>query len=111
MRRIDRSKASESSLNSVEALDAFLDSQGLNRSKARGYFVVSDLILARRDGAVFEVTLNRPRQRNAINDEMMNALSDAFDQAERRIQPTARGRSLFVAPGVYSQPALTSINS
>ncbi|MCY3834054.1 MAG: enoyl-CoA hydratase/isomerase family protein [Chloroflexi bacterium] len=51
---------------------------------------MSDLILSRRSGSIFEVTLNRPRERNAINDEMMNALSEAFDQAEREFNDGAR---------------------
>ena len=51
---------------------------------------MSDLVLARRAGKVFEVILNRPRQRNAINDEMMIALSDAFDQAEHEFNDGAR---------------------
>lgn len=51
---------------------------------------MSDLILARRSEQVFEITLNRPSQRNAINDEMMTALSEAFDQAEREFNDGAR---------------------
>ena len=52
--------------------------------------IMSDLILARRTGKVFEVILNRPDERNAINDEMMSAISDAFDQAEREFNDGAR---------------------
>lgn len=51
---------------------------------------MTDSLLARREGVVFEVTLNRPSQRNAINDAMMNAISDAFDQAEREFHDGAR---------------------
>ena len=51
---------------------------------------MSDQILVRRAGLVFEVTLNRPNERNAINDEMMNALADAFDRAEREFHDGAR---------------------
>ncbi len=51
---------------------------------------MSELIICRRDGAIFEVTLNRPRERNAINDEMMTALSAAFDRAEREFSLGAR---------------------
>lgn len=51
---------------------------------------MSDLLLARRSGRIFEVVLNRPAERNAINDEMMSALSDAFDQAERAFDDGAR---------------------
>jgi len=51
---------------------------------------MSELILARRRGKVFEVILNRPSERNTINDEMMSAISDAFDQAEREFNDGAR---------------------
>ena len=51
---------------------------------------MSDLILVRREGLVFEVTLNRPNERNAISDEMMNALANAFDRAEREFRDGAR---------------------
>ena len=51
---------------------------------------MADLILARRSGQVFEVVLNRPGERNAINDEMMSALSEAFDQAELEFNTGAR---------------------
>ncbi len=51
---------------------------------------MSELILARRTGEVFEVILNRPAERNAINDEMMSAISAAFDQAERDFNDGAR---------------------
>ena len=51
---------------------------------------MSDQILARRDGLIFTVTLNRPSERNAINDEMMNAIADAFDRAEREFHEGAR---------------------
>ncbi|MCY3799365.1 MAG: enoyl-CoA hydratase/isomerase family protein [Chloroflexi bacterium] len=51
---------------------------------------MSEQILARRDSLVFEVTLNRPNERNAISDEMMNALADAFDRAEREFHDGAR---------------------
>ena len=53
---------------------------------------MSDLIITRRDGAVFELVLNRPSQRNAINDEMMNAIDAAFDQCGKRIQCRRAGR-------------------
>ena len=51
---------------------------------------MSELILARRTGNVFEVILNRPAERNAINDEMMSAIAAAFDQAEREFNDGAR---------------------
>jgi len=52
--------------------------------------IMSDLILARRSEQVFEITLNRPGERNAINDEMMMAISQAFDRAEREFNDGAR---------------------
>ena len=51
---------------------------------------MSEHILTGRAGSVFEVTLNRPRERNAITDDMMDALSEAFDQAEREFNEGAR---------------------
>ena len=51
---------------------------------------MSGWILARRSGQVFEVILNRPKERNIINDEMMSAISAAFDQAEREFNEGAR---------------------
>ena len=51
---------------------------------------VSESIICRRDGAIFEVILNRPQQRNAINDEMMEAIAAAFDRAEREFSDGAR---------------------
>ncbi len=44
---------------------------------------MAEPIVSRRDGAVFEVILNRPQERNAINDEMMEALAAAFDEVEK----------------------------
>ncbi len=63
---------------------------------------MSDLILTRRNEHIFEVTLNRPEQRNAINDEMMEALSAAFDQAERAFNDGARVILLRAAGRVFS---------
>ena len=63
---------------------------------------MSELILTRREGAVFEVTLNRPRERNAINDEMMSAISDAFDRAEREFNEGARVVIIRGAGRVFS---------
>ena len=59
-------------------------------------------IIERRDAAVFEVTLNRPSQRNAINDEMMEAISNAFDRAEREFHRGARVVVLRAAGRVFS---------
>ena len=63
---------------------------------------MSDLILARRTGAVFEVILNRPKERNAISDEMMEAISAAFDRAEREFSLGARVVVVRAAGRVFS---------
>ena len=63
---------------------------------------MSELIICRRDGAVFEVTLNRPQQRNAITDEMMGAISAAFDRAEREFAQGARLVLVRAAGRVFS---------
>lgn len=63
---------------------------------------MSDLIVSRRDGAVFEVALNRPKQRNAINDEMMDALSSAFDEAESLFSQGLRVVIIRAAGRVFS---------
>jgi len=51
---------------------------------------MSDVVLTRKAEAVFEVILNRADKRNAMNDEMMTALSVAFDEAEREFNNGAR---------------------
>jgi enoyl-CoA hydratase/carnithine racemase len=51
---------------------------------------MSDVVLTRKEGTVFEVILNRPDKRNAMNDEMMEALSGAFDEAEREFHNGVR---------------------
>ena len=51
---------------------------------------MSDFILSRREGAIVEILLNRPDQRNAINDEMMEALAAAFERAEEAFNAGAR---------------------
>lgn len=51
---------------------------------------MSELILVERHDDVFTITLNRPNKRNAINDEMMDALAAAFDQAEAAFNTGAR---------------------
>ena len=62
----------------------------------------AEQIIARRDGPVFEVTLNRLRQRNAINNAMMDAISNAFDDAERAFHQGARVVVLRAAGRVFS---------
>lgn len=44
---------------------------------------MSDLILTRRRDALFEIILNRPDKRNAINMEMFRAFDAAVSQANR----------------------------
>ncbi len=63
---------------------------------------MSDLIACRRDGAIFEVTLNRPESRNAINDDMMDAISAAFDRAENEFSQGARVVIVRAAGRVFS---------
>ena len=63
---------------------------------------MSDLILRRRAGAAFEITLNRPEQRNAINDEMMAALSSAMDEAETEFSRGARALIIRAAGRAFS---------
>ncbi|MYD08787.1 MAG: enoyl-CoA hydratase/isomerase family protein [Chloroflexi bacterium] len=63
---------------------------------------MSELIRCRRDGAIFEVTLNRPESRNAINDEMMEAIAAAFDRAEREFAQGARVAVVRAAGRVFS---------
>ena len=63
---------------------------------------MSDLIVTRRDGAVFEVMLNRPEQRNTINDDMMEGISAAFDDAEQQFSQGARVVIIRAAGRVFS---------
>jgi len=63
---------------------------------------MSDLIACRREGAIFEVTLNRPDSRNAINDDMMDAISAAFDRAEKEFSQGARVVIMRAAGRVFS---------
>lgn len=51
---------------------------------------MSEQILVARANDVLTITLNRPDKRNAINDEMMDALAAAFDQAEAAFNSGAR---------------------
>lgn len=63
---------------------------------------MSDLVVTKRDGVVFEVALNRPGRRNAINDEMMEAISAAFDQAEAAFDAGARAVVVRAEGRVFS---------
>ena len=62
----------------------------------------SEALITRREGAVFEVILNRAAKRNAINDEMMNAIGAAFDRAEREFNEGARAVLLRAEGRVFS---------
>ena len=63
---------------------------------------MSDLALTKRQGAVYEIALNRPRQRNAINEPMLDALFDAFEGAEREFHQGARVLLLRAEGRVFS---------
>ncbi len=63
---------------------------------------MSDLVLTKRQGAVFEIALNRPKMRNAINDAMLDEMSAAFDQAEREFLAGARVLLLRAQGRVFS---------
>lgn len=63
---------------------------------------MSEFVLSRRTGAVYEITLNRPKARNAINEAMLDALGAAFDQAEREFHNGARAVILRGAGRVFS---------
>jgi len=63
---------------------------------------MSEWIMTRRDKAVFEVILNRVDKRNAINDEMMDAIAAAFDRAEREFNDGARVVLIRAAGRVFS---------
>ena len=43
-----------------------------------------EIVLVERRGAVGVITMNRPKQLNALSDELMAALGDALDRARRR---------------------------
>ncbi|MCY4464215.1 MAG: enoyl-CoA hydratase/isomerase family protein [Chloroflexi bacterium] len=63
---------------------------------------MSELVKSQRMGEIFEITLNRPGARNAINEAMQNELSQAFDQAEREFHQGARVVLLRGAGRVFS---------
>ena len=63
---------------------------------------MADLIKTQRKGAVFEVALNRPDERNAINDAMMDAISDAFDRVESEFNAGARAVLVRAEGRVFS---------
>ena len=89
MRRIDRSKsARQSQFSSV--VGGFPGVADLSRLDKGDPYHVRPYSRAHRSEQVFEVILNRPTERNAINDEMMMAISRAFDQAEREFNEGAR---------------------
>ncbi|GAA1936340.1 enoyl-CoA hydratase/isomerase family protein [Nocardioides hwasunensis] len=49
---------------------------------------MSDALIVERRGQVHEITINRPEQRNALNEEVRNGLFDAFRAAQE--DPTCR---------------------
>lgn len=63
---------------------------------------MSELIVTRRRGPIFEVILNRADKRNAINDEMMNAMSAALDRAEAEFSAGARAVVIRAEGRVFS---------
>lgn len=63
---------------------------------------MSELIVTRRGGPVFEVILNRADKRNAINDEMMDAMSAAMDRAEAAFSDGARAVVIRAEGRVFS---------
>ena len=63
---------------------------------------MQSLVKTGRKGDIFEVVLNRPDQRNAINDAMMDAISDAFDRAESEFNAGARAVIVRAEGRVFS---------
>ena len=63
---------------------------------------MSEHVLTRRTGEVYEITLNRPKARNAINDAMLDSLGAAFDQSEREFHDGARAVILRGAGRAFS---------
>ena len=63
---------------------------------------MSEWIVTRRDGVVFEVILNRADKRNAITNGMMDAISAAFDRAEEEFNAGARAAVIQAEGRVFS---------
>ena len=61
-----------------------------------------DLVLTRRAGPIYEITLNRADKRNAISDDMMAMIGDAFDGAEQAFNEGARVVIVRAAGRVFS---------
>ena len=61
-----------------------------------------DLVLTRRAGPTYEITLNRADKRNAISDDMMAMIGDAFDGAEQAFNEGARVVIVRAAGRVFS---------
>lgn len=57
-------------------------------------------ILLDRDGAIATITLNRPRQRNAMNRQMLEALRERLDALDR--DPGVRAIIITGAGGIFS---------
>ena len=63
---------------------------------------MSGLVLTKRQGAVYEIALNRLKMRNAINEAMLDELSAAFEGAEREYHRGARVALLRAEGRVFS---------
>jgi enoyl-CoA hydratase/carnithine racemase len=48
----------------------------------KGKNIMSELVITQQNGHIFEIILNRPDKRNAMNWELMHGLETAIDQAE-----------------------------
>jgi enoyl-CoA hydratase/carnithine racemase len=55
----------------------------MSADKAKRMAAKTDSVLARRDGKILVVTINRPAVRNAVDSATARALSEAFQQFER----------------------------
>lgn len=56
---------------------------------------MSDTLVTRQRGAIFEIVLNREDKRNAMNWEMIDALSKAIDEAER-LYTAGQARAVYI---------------
>jgi enoyl-CoA hydratase len=77
--------------------------------------VSDELVLVERRGAVGLITLNRPKQLNALSDELMAALGDALtaldaDEAVRVAVITGSGRAFAAGADIAAMAASTPID-
>lgn len=64
---------------------------------------MTDLVLAEQRGMLFEIALNRPEKRNALNFELYNAFAEAVSQAARAVGVRAvliRGEGPVFSAGI-----------